>query len=678
MKERIYLSRLDMAESSVNTVRLTRENIDLKRRLDEAEELIDALKLKLSQQAKHVFTHEVRGAAQLSLADVLGGKSSASSVTTLGAGAAGGGAISGAVSAGEYDALEAELDESRQREEALRAQVQRLEHDLQQQARQLQQQQQSTPQRPRSHTFSHAAGGASEGSDTDLQSARKRIEALENSEKKLKAAVDDLNAALEATMVSTPPPPAHSSGGGGTTDERSPQLIEELEDKLLAEQAAQALLAEELEETKFCMEEEKREFDRKINEATSEKNIAVRVKNEALKEAASARTEAARLRGELATNKGSFRQQQHHQDVFVPSTPDALLLRDQVTFLESRLAAMQKDLDASQKDAARAHKAGKRAFLERQAALKDLEGWKAKQVESVKMKVTANAKNAMSMSSSSSHILLNNNNSSHHASSTHLQQQEHKHVETCVESAAQKLGVIQERLLIALTQRSAAAAADGNGGADGGTGTEVHHHHHHHYRDPHHGSPADAADQLSNTTKSVSSGDGDFSGGGGGGGWMVEEALFMGGDDWAHLVCEEFYTYERIIQNLKQEVLSLQTIAKMSDDEAAGHWKRKIEAMQDEMDVLRVTAHEYREAAATADTRHQQQMKGFFEAQQLQAQEYERHHQRSPQKAGETSTMLVGRVTSATAAASPGSTATYYHQPSYSSPGSTTTGTRNL
>jgi hypothetical protein len=647
------------AEVSSNTVRLTRENIDLKRRLEESEELVDALKLKLSQQAKHVFTHEVRS-SNLSLADVLGGKSAASS--TMGVG---GGGVSGAVSAGEYDALEAELDESRQREDALRAQVQRLEEELQQQ-RQLQQ---LTPQRPRSHTFSHAGGGSEGPKDTatsELHSARKKIEALENSEKKLRAAVDDLNAALEATMLATPPPPVEATHdrSGGIDGEPSP-LIEELEDKLLAEQAAQALLAEELEETKFFMEEEKREFDRKINEAMSEKNIAVRVKNEALKEAATARTEAARLRGELSSTKGSGRQPQD-----LPPTPDALILRDQVTFLESRLAAVQKDLELSQKDAARAHKAGKRAFLERQTALKDLEAWKLKQVESVKMKVTANAKNAMSMSVSSSSLSHHSHNEQHRQT-----QQDHLHVETCVESAAQKLGVIQERLLIALTQRSV-------------EGTEVHHHLH---RDPQGGTTTTtsqgSATDLTNTTRSSSSGDGEFSGSPSSSHWIAEQ-LFMGGDDWAHLVCEEFYSYERIIQNLKSEVLSLQTIARMSDDDAAGHWKRKIEAMQEEMDVLRVTAHEYREAAATADSRHQQQMKGFFEAQQIQALEYQRHQRSSPGGGGDTT--LVGRVVSSSpppqalsVQASPGGggggTSPYYHQPSYSSsPGAAGGAARHL
>jgi hypothetical protein len=639
------------ADVSSNTVRLTRENIDLKRRLEESEELVDALKLKLSQQAKHVFTHEVRS-SNLSLADVLGGKSAASS--TMGVG---GGGVSGAVSAGEYDALEAELDETRQREDALRAQVQRLEEELQKQ-RQLQQ---LTPQRPRSHTFSHAGGGSEGPQDTatsELHSARKKIEALENSEKKLRAAVDDLNAALEATMLTTPSPPVDATHdrSGGIDGEHSP-LIEELEDKLLAEQAAQALLAEELEETKFYMEEEKREFDRKINEAMSEKNIAVRVKNEALKEAATARTEAARLRGELSSTKGSGRQPQD-----LPPTPDALILRDQVTFLESRLAAVQKDLELSQKDAARAHKAGKRAFLERQTALKDLEAWKLKQVESVKMKVTANAKSAMSMSVSSSSHSHHSHNEQHRQT-----QQDHLHVETCVESAAQKLGVIQERLLMALTQRSV-------------EGTEVHHHHH---RDPQGGTTTTttstsqgSATDLTNTTRSSSSGDGEFSSGSPASSHWIAEQLFMGGDDWAHLVCEEFYSYERIIQNLKSEVLSLQTIARMSDDDAAGHWKRKIEAMQEEMDVLRVTAHEYREAAATADSRHQQQMKGFFEAQQLQALEYQRHQRSSPGGGGETT--LVGRVV-ASSSSSPqassaqpspgggGGTSPYYHQPSYSS-----------
>lgn len=649
-----------------NTVRLTRENIDLKRRLDESEELIDALKLKLSQQAKHVFTHEVRN-SKLSLADVAGtGKSVVVAV--------GGGEVSGGVSAGEYDALEAELEESRQREEALKARVALLEQERRHEAPSS-----ATPHRGTSPALINS-GSAHAAASPELASARKRIETLEQSERKLKAAVDDLNAALEATITASPPPPPASTSASGERRvgdaEPAGQDAEDLENRLLSEQAAQALLAEELEETKLYMEEERREFERKLSEATSEKNIAIRVKNEALKEAASARTEAARLRGEIASSSPGGKQQQ--QQLQQQSSADALILRDQVTFLESRLAAMQHDLDASQKDAARAHKAGKRAFLERQTALKDLEAWKVKQVETVKQKVTATAKSqaaaaaAMSMSSSSHNVLLNSSSNlaltSQHATT---QQFEDHHVESCVESAAQKLGAIQERLLLALAQRA------------GSNSEKEFHHHHHHYRDPQQTSgEGEGLASTSKSTSSTGSGGENVSGGvgrsrgmsvasvGAGGGdggssWLVEE-IFMGGDDWAQLVCEEFYAYERQIQNLKADVLSLQMIAQMSDADTTAHWKRKVEAMDEEMAVLRVAAHEYREAAAAAQARHQQTVAGFQAAQQLN------YEQQSPQNRGD---VLVGRVVpSAAAYGSPAASSAaspsppYYHQPSYSSP----------
>lgn len=176
-------------DGSNNIVRLTRENIQLREKLGIAENRIADLQTKLSQQAIHIYGANgvgSGGAAPKTLEDlklfpksgltgaVGNGPESSLSSSSPQQKQQGQGDV---VPAEEFDQLEEELEAARLREKSLRAELAALKGT-------------QGAQHPPPHE-------ASDESLAQIKKLRQRVAELESSERRLQSAVQDLNDALE-------------------------------------------------------------------------------------------------------------------------------------------------------------------------------------------------------------------------------------------------------------------------------------------------------------------------------------------------------------------------------------------------------------------------------------------------------------------------------------------------
>lgn len=489
-----------MASAETNTVRLTKDNIELRRKLDAAEEEIADLKLKLSQHAKHIYSESKEGPKSLQQLSLMTSPSDPRVSCVV-----------GTVTSEEYDALESELESERNRVRILTKELEALRAHVFSINMSIAKGDGSTPLKQ--STCTAAVDTSGDRTTTELVTARRRIDELQSSEKKLRAALEDLNTALEEAAKKDTPQ-QHD-----TSDKL--ECVAALEEELMAEQAAAAEAAEQLELALKEVEDlraERTDLEKRLQMAVSERNIATRVKDEALKEAAMARTELDRLRNgrkgvsapeEVRLIPVSHNSDVHHQDV--------LHLKDQVRFLEQRLAVVTQDLESAKKDASRAHKAGKQAFIERQSALQNLEAWKLQHLQ------TFNAPESTSLPATSTAASREGPNVV--AAAPSAASPTDRSFSTCAAGAVERMEAIQERLLKFDVGESSTSAS---------------------------------------------------------------------GDDWAHMMYEAFFDYERQLCNLRAEVLSMQAILSLRDEESSSSATRQIRALQDEIDLLRSTLAEVR------------------------------------------------------------------------------------
>jgi hypothetical protein len=372
-----------MSDEAQGYVRLSKENIELRQKLAAAQAEIDELRMRASQSAVHVFhKNERHESSPLPMGDRERSTSQANKTPPR-----------DTVDAAEYDRLEGELEASQSRERELQEELDRL----------------KAKKTVKTWAYSDDTDASPSSADKhEIARLRKKVEALEAALAKERAANSDLNDAMERLpRQSTEEVSAQIEQDVLAATAEYEAALQEMEGKLKVSEEAQRRLREELKRANQLNQQLQQERDRaaadELAHAIAEKSIAVHVKEEALRDAAAARTANQKLavqvqhlksllsRQEKAVEESSERSSTKRTD---PEESPSAMQRTSAAAnerLRREVADLAAKLEETQRERDKALQAGKRAFVERQNALKDLdkvkkEQWEQQQIANLQQK----------------------------------------------------------------------------------------------------------------------------------------------------------------------------------------------------------------------------------------------------------------------------------------------------